>query len=89
MYDGDGKDGSAGDDADHDTHALGHSHTVEHARRPKRHDEAPIAPDPVDEDANAARLVGGTVDGICDEDGGDDLVARRRNGDSDLQSRQV
>ena len=48
--------------------------TGKHIRKPKGSDEAPRTPDNVDEDADGSCVLDVAVDGVGDEDGGDDLV---------------
>ena len=47
-------------------------------------DKGPGTPDDIDEDADAGRVLGVTVDGVSDKDGGDDLVSDSGDGDADL-----
>lgn len=81
---------SNGNDADEENHA-GHQTTAAraaeglfHIREPEGTNEAPGGADDVDEDADARAVLDHAVDGVGDEDGGDDLVTDGGDGDTDL-----
>ena len=80
-----GHDADEENHASHQTTAAGAAEGLFHVGEPEGADEAPGGADDVDEDADAGAVLDHAVDGVGDEDGGDDLVADGRNGDTDLR----
>lgn len=68
----------------HQTTAAGAAESLLHVGEPEGTDEAPSGADDVDEDADAGAMLDHAVDGVGDEDGGDNLVADGGDGDTDL-----
>lgn len=85
----DGHDADKEDHAGHQTATAGAAERLFHFRVPERADEAPSGADDIDEDADAGAVLDHAVDGVGDEDGGDDLVADGGDGDADLRMELV
>jgi hypothetical protein len=84
LQQSDGYDAADEDHASHQTAAAGAAESLFHVREPERPDEAPSRADDVDEDADAGTVLDHAVDGVGDENGGDDLVADGGDGNADL-----
>ena len=87
LQQSDGHDAEDKDHAGHQTAATGAAECLFHVGEPEGADEAPGGADDVDEDADAGAVLDHAVDGVGDEDGGDDLVADGGDGDADLKGR--
>lgn len=74
-------------DTYHQTSTSRASEARLHIRKPERPNETPCRADEVDEDTDRCAVFDVRIDGVCDEDGGDDLVADRRDGHADLHTR--
>lgn len=81
----DGHDADEEDHAGHQTAAARAAERLFHSRVPEGADEAPSRADDIDEDADAGAVLDHAVDGVGDEDGGDDLVADGGDGDANLE----
>ena len=79
-----GYDANDEDHASHQTTTARAAESLLHVGEPEGADEAPSGADDVDEDADAGTVLDHAVDGVGDEDGGDDLVADGGDGDTDL-----
>ena len=82
-----GHDADEENHAGHQTTAAGATESLFHVGEPERADETPSGADDVNEDADAGAVLDHAVDGVGDEDGGDDLVADGGDGDADLKGR--
>ena len=69
----------------HQTTAARAAQSILHVREPEGTEESPGRSDNVDEDADAGAVLDHAVDGVGDEDCGDDLVADGGDGDADLE----
>lgn len=83
LQQGDGDDADEEDHTGHETSTAGAAQSLLHVREPERTEESPGGPDDVDEDADAGAVLDVAVDGVGDEDGGDDLVSDGGDGDAD------
>jgi len=85
LQQGDGNDAADEDHASHQATAARAAKSLFHVGEPEGADEAPSGAHDVDEDADAGAVLDHAVNGVGDEDGGDDLVANRGDGDADLE----
>ena len=67
----------------HQTTAARAAQSLLHVREPEGTEESPGRSDNVDEDADAGAVLDVAVDGVCDEDGGDDLISYGGDGNAD------
>lgn len=72
------------DHASHQAATARAAKSLFHIGEPEGTDESPGGADDIDEHADAGAVLDHAVDGIGDEDGGDDLVADCGDGDADL-----
>lgn len=82
------RNGYDADDEDHASHQATTARAAEslfHIGEPEGTDETPGGADDVDEHANAGAVLDHAVDGVGDEDRGDDLVTDGGDGNADLE----